>query len=228
MSFLSFETDGPVVAVDLPSENGFLVSTNIGLRGIQGIQGDEGPAGSPSAFEKRGTGFPEGAVTAPVGTYYTDTAATSGAIRWVKASGTGNTGWRVVFGDTGWRNVANLLTAGLAVSTAAGVCRIRRINDTIYFEFKLDVTVAGVSNVLGSAGVILGFRTDYVNKIVSASYQAPGTGHVFPSTVTTSYMNSNAWRIASGPAPPATYSWFGEFLTTDLALWPATLPGVPG
>ena len=42
----------------------------------------------------RGTGSPEGKVSAPVGSVYTDTAATNGAIRWIKTSGTGNTGWR--------------------------------------------------------------------------------------------------------------------------------------
>lgn len=47
-----------------------------------------------------GTGSPEGNVSAPVGSIYTDTAATNGAIRWVKASGTGNTGWRNDYGDT--------------------------------------------------------------------------------------------------------------------------------
>lgn len=47
-----------------------------------------------------GTGSPEGNVAAPVGSVYTDTAATNGAIRWIKASGTGVTGWRDDYGDT--------------------------------------------------------------------------------------------------------------------------------
>ena len=34
-------------------------------------------------YEIRGTGMPEGNVKASVGTYYTDTAATNGAIRWI-------------------------------------------------------------------------------------------------------------------------------------------------
>ena len=40
-----------------------------------------------------GTGSPEGVVTAPVGSTWRDTNATTGAIRWIKASGSGNTGW---------------------------------------------------------------------------------------------------------------------------------------
>ena len=47
-----------------------------------------------------GTGSPEGEVAAPVGSVYIDTAATNGSIRWVKASGTGSTGWRDDYGDT--------------------------------------------------------------------------------------------------------------------------------
>ena len=54
---------------------------------------------SPARYLE-GTGFPEGVVTAPVGTRYTDTAATNGAIEWIKATGTGATGWRVTYGDT--------------------------------------------------------------------------------------------------------------------------------
>lgn len=52
-----------------------------------------------------GTGSPEGAVTASPGATYTDTAGTCGAWQWVKVSGTGNTGWQVVYGDTGWRDM---------------------------------------------------------------------------------------------------------------------------
>ena len=51
--------------------------------------------------------MPNGVVDAPPGTYYTDTAGTNGAWRWIKTSGTGNTGWTVIFGDTGWRYIAN-------------------------------------------------------------------------------------------------------------------------
>jgi len=40
-----------------------------------------------------GAGSPEGAVTAPPGSLYTDTAGGAGATLYVKESGTGNTGW---------------------------------------------------------------------------------------------------------------------------------------
>lgn len=41
----------------------------------------------------KGTGSPEGVVTAPIGSFYSDKAGGSGTTFWVKESGTGNTGW---------------------------------------------------------------------------------------------------------------------------------------
>ena len=92
-----------------------------GPTGPQGPKGDIGPAGpvgpqgdtgQPSAFELRGTGMPEGKVTANPGTYYTDTAGTNGAWRWIKKTGTGTTGWDVMTGDTGWRDLTPYLVNG--------------------------------------------------------------------------------------------------------------------
>src|SRR5699024_1181871 len=57
-----------------------------------------------------GTGSPEGKVSAPVGSIYTDSAATNGAIRWIKSSGAGNTGWMVEYGYTGWRNLRSAIS----------------------------------------------------------------------------------------------------------------------
>src|SRR5699024_5220828 len=42
-----------------------------------------------------GAGSPEGKISADIGSTYVDTAATNGAIRWIKASGAGAAGWRV-------------------------------------------------------------------------------------------------------------------------------------
>lgn len=42
---------------------------------------------------KEGTGSPEGVVTAPVGTLYTDTSGTPGSVLWVKETGDEATGW---------------------------------------------------------------------------------------------------------------------------------------
>jgi hypothetical protein len=42
---------------------------------------------------RRGTGTPEGAVTAPVGSLYLRKDGGAGSTLYVKESGTGNTGW---------------------------------------------------------------------------------------------------------------------------------------
>lgn len=47
-----------------------------------------------------GTGFPDGVISAPVGSIYIDTAVTNGASSWIKKSGTGNTGWSIYRGET--------------------------------------------------------------------------------------------------------------------------------
>lgn len=65
-------------------------------------------AASLSAQTLRGQGFPEGAVSAPPGTVYIDTTGKSGAWVWLKKTGTGNTGWFVITGDTGWRKLNTL------------------------------------------------------------------------------------------------------------------------
>ena len=55
-----------------------------------------------SQSEMRGTGMPNGVVEAPIGTTYIDTAKTNGGLKWIKTTDGGNTGWKVVEGDTGW------------------------------------------------------------------------------------------------------------------------------
>ena len=91
--------DLPVVlAADAPAETDVIwVNPNEVL--------ETGIPGEPQKLF--GTGYPEGKVAAPVGSTYIDTSATRGAIRWVKASGEGATGWKVEYGDTGRRVLAS-------------------------------------------------------------------------------------------------------------------------
>lgn len=70
----------------------------------------------------KGTGFPNGVVSAPVGSTYIDTAATNGAIEWKKETGSSTTGWVVSVGDTGWRDI----TAEAAVTIPSGSSLIVR------------------------------------------------------------------------------------------------------
>ena len=83
-----------------------------------------------------GTGSPEGNVAAPIGSVYTDTAATNGAIRWIKTSGTGNTGWRVEYGDTGWRDISDNIDTSTLDIESGGHVRIRRTERFVEYSFK--------------------------------------------------------------------------------------------
>lgn len=79
--------------------------------------------------EIRGTGSPEGRLTAEIGTTYVDTKVTNGALKWIKEKGSGNTGWRVLIGDTGWRTLPVINKRGNAK------VQVRRINDEIIVKF---------------------------------------------------------------------------------------------
>ena len=79
--------------------------------------------------EIRGTGSPEGRITAEIGTTYVDVNVTNGALKWIKESGNGNTGWRVLIGDTGW------CTLPLEQKRGSARLQIRRINDEVIVKF---------------------------------------------------------------------------------------------
>lgn len=79
--------------------------------------------------EIRGTGSPEGRIAAEIGTTYVDTAVTNGALKWIKESGNGNTGWRVLIGDTGWRTLNSVSRSGNSF------IKIRRVNNLVTYQF---------------------------------------------------------------------------------------------
>ena len=82
-----------------------------------------------SAYEIHGTGMPNGRVSAPIGTTYVDTAVTNGALKWIKESGDGNTGWKVLIGDTGWR------TLNIVSKLNTALLQIRRVNNAVTYNF---------------------------------------------------------------------------------------------
>ena len=84
---------------------------------------------SKAEFEIHGTGMPNGTVSAPIGTTYVDTAVTNGALKWIKQSGTGNTGWKVLIGDTGWRTLNSVSRLGNSF------IKIRRVNNLVTYNF---------------------------------------------------------------------------------------------
>ena len=164
-----------------------------------------------------GTGSPEGKVAAPVGSIYTDTAATNGAIRWIKASGTGSTGWRVEYGDTGWRDISSFIvdrSSPLEFADEAGIY-IRRIQDTVQYRLFGGITVASQFGKLTDG--FIGFRTALTWQVDVISRYADLKAGVYQIRIENGIRGEklgipNESRIAQ---------W------TTMEPWPTTLPGTP-
>ena len=179
-----------------------------------------GSTGDPSAYELRGTGMPNGVITAPPGTYYTDTAGTNGAWRWLKKTGAGNTGWGCIVGDTGWRL---LDTSGITSwsSTEPGQkLGVRRVNDTVYIQYQF----IGGSLSYGEWSLPVGFRA----------------ANIFPRRrfPILRELDAQSSPIASGvllmgglssyfSAITAGFHYSGGFELVADDAWPTTLPGTP-
>ena len=80
-------------------------------------------------WEIHGRGLPNGVVTAPVGTTYVDEAVTNGALKWIKKTGTGNAGWEVLIGDTGWKIIPSVSKLG------GSYVKVRRVNNIVSYQF---------------------------------------------------------------------------------------------
>lgn len=87
------------------------------------------PSASTSSSELTGEGMPNGKVEGTLGQTYVDTRKTNGALKWIKRTPNGDQGWVVLDGDTGWKNLNVLSKLGNSY------VRVRRINDTVYYQF---------------------------------------------------------------------------------------------
>jgi hypothetical protein len=220
---------------------------------VAGIVGDPGSAtraeldtrylllagASSAGFVRTGTGMPNSAVTAPVGTLYIDAAATNGAQVWRKASGSGNTGWVCIIGDTGWRKVLSW-TGGVqdntnqvgVIDTAVwlipnnGDIRIRRVGDKV--RFAVNVTSSNDfgfnSNtyeylLVSDSTWPIGFRPTEVYSTFPAAHFSPPT----------SVAHMNSASPTRGPrfrfeGTGAKFRLYTEWVTSEG--WPSSLPGV--
>ena len=172
--------------------------------------------GIPVDLGYRGTGSPEGKIVAPVGSIYTDTAATNGAIRWIKTSGTGSTGWRVEYGDTGWRLVAN------RNENQTGEIYVRRVVDTCFIRVSKYMDPGNYAKHM--ATIPSGFQPagHFYGMIVDS-----GGGSIH--SVIGSYSPGNlSWArdFNGGFARPNTPQ-SGELTYSTTQSWPTTLPGTP-
>ena len=168
-------------------------------------------------YEIRGTGMPEGNVKASVGTYYTDTAATNGAIRWIKTRGSDKTGWKVVYGDTGWRSVPQILST----SMKASVVKVRRINNTVYLYAAL-TGWAYNWNGGGTAGLPDGLRPN--DQMQGPSAGRHGNSYLTWIIQTSGQINAEA-ASAQNPTPTLPPIVSVSYLPNDNVPWPTTLPG---
>ena len=84
---------------------------------------------STSSSELAGTGMPNGKVEGKLGQTYVDTAKTNGALKWIKRTPSGNQGWAVLDGDTGWK------TLNSASKLGNSYVKARRINDIVQLQF---------------------------------------------------------------------------------------------
>lgn len=163
---------------------------------------------------QQGTGFPNGVVAAPVGSIYIDTAATMGAISWVKASGTGNTGWVVEYGDTGWRNITSTTINGWG----AVEIRLRRVNETVYWGFEaLNASASTLMNAL----------------LAPSGFRFTGSTYVDRQFLTTATGPASVYRVTlSNTGVVAVQNWstaipllYGALVSSTTEAWPTTLPG---
>ena len=194
-------------------------------------------AGQVNEYEIHGTGFPNGKVVAPVGTTYVDTAVTSGALKWIKRQGSGNQGWEVLTGDTGWR------TLNIKSKLGNSYLKVRRKNDVVTYQFGgLSWGWFGVIRrggvgyeaqgsdkerncyILGLGGVPVGFRSE--SSLIGGIYNDKGTP--YGTWYLGGYGDSNMLRFQfTDPVP--TDRDIGDIRVSSISYltsepWPNVLP----
>ena len=186
--------------------------------------GSKGEPGNQTAYLVTGEGQPEGRVVASVGTTYIDTLATAGAVRWIKTSGTGNVGWKVEYGDTGWRNITGLvspLPSSWSWGVSPGGVYIKRSSQTV------DVAIRGLNATTVTNNTTLltlpqGFR---VPKLITDQSSIPlmdDAGREFTGKVT--FWDGSLIQVKM-PLKPSRLNVVFSLPASDN--WPSTLPGTP-
>ncbi|MGP6170634.1 hypothetical protein ACTU6V_05435 [Microbacterium sp. A204] len=209
---------GPAVASEANAQLPPLVAAEVALRVPPAVDVAIATANIPgqvaialaaqSGKIVQGAGSPLGVVTAAPGTLYVDTASTLGASVWRKASGTGTSGWVILYGDTAWRE----LVLG---NEWTGSVRVRRIGSAV--DLVATGLVAGTSTLVVSAGT--GFRPQQ---------NVPVMGRPANLTLPPQY-GQVTWQSAylSLPRDVAFNAQTLQASYSTLDAWPTTLPGTP-
>lgn len=178
------------------------------------------------AVHLSGTGSPEGVITAAPGSTWLQTDSTTDAkgwLRWVKATGTGNTGWVAgAEADTGWRDVSALYD-GAVVS--GGVITVRRIGNLV--EMRMLVGWAQSTTTTGLTVLTLpsGFRppaNDY-QTFQGRNFAGRGTPAGFLGS--DHLIQANGAVSVYGCTATVTITADPKWVTGEA--WPSSLPGSP-
>jgi hypothetical protein len=169
------------------------------------------------AFQTSGTAAPEGVITAPPLSRYLQTsgaATATGAMEWVKATGTGNTGWVAgAEADTGNRNLNAESWSNSWASYGSTGQRLRRVGGTV--QLQLDVSKASAS-----ADAIYTLPSGF--RPVSPVYVQCQTGTA-DDVAAVNIATNGAVTIVRSTANSNVIYGQAVFITADS--WPASLPG---
>lgn len=184
------------------------------------------------AVHLSGTGSPEGVVTAAPGSTWLQTDATTdvkGWIRWMKATGTGNTGWQVgPEADTGLRNIASIIDADWAPYASSGYLSLRRIGQTVTLVGQLErVTASGTRSDMDAVVTV---PTGFVPQ---SAWRAIGQAvyYVSAAAANIGYLGDVASADRMDVIIPSGGTWAAgdgvfieaSWITADA--WPSSLPG---
>ena len=169
------------------------------------------------SYEIRGSGSPVGKVTATMGVRYVDTSKSQGAVRWTKTDANSNNGWKVLYGDTGWMSVPQILSPSMKASSV----KIRRINQTVYL--KATITEWAYEWNRGGTPLPDGYRPSS-----QIRYYIPGMeGDSDIQFIVTTDGKINAYGVNPQPTPPAfPVTLTISYSVDDLVLpWPTVMAG---
>lgn len=168
-----------------------------------------------------GTGVPEGVVTAAPGSTWLQTDSTTdvkGWIKWVKATGTGNTGWKAgPEADTGWRVIA--YTAGDANWTEGNIY-VRRVGTVVHVSL-LDVKMAAISTKIITLPA--GFVNQVSAAVAAVVRESAVTGNPYWFAISNGQVCRYGYALTG--TFQNTYKFNGTFTFVTADAWPSSLPG---
>lgn len=229
-------TSGPTASATV---SGVSPDLTLGLVLPKGDKGDTGAPGAlanASSYVLIGPGRPDqpattgGIITGsePVGSEYrSQDGAQVGAWVWMKRP----TGWVVIDGDTGWRDIT--ATATFVGSNATGTVQIKRVNSEVYARFwgiNVDKPTSGFNTMtvykfpIGGFSILGQGSPSQTNTAgVGVRYSMFGLGENLAEIGFMREGNILHVRAYAPPLDPRRSGWT-QWPTEDS--WPTTLPGI--